>query len=125
MNPDDIFQNLQKGFRITLGATSTVLESIQDSQRREEALNQLRTDPVQLAEELAVKGEATEREARAFVDNLLAQQSGSASAGSSSASASAKTPTAPPEVETDLKELTQKISELRAELEKLRQQEGS
>lgn len=122
MNPDDIFQTVQKGFRITLGATSTAIESIQDSQRREETLNKLRTNPTLLAEELAEKGEITEREARLFVDGLLSQQGGSAS--NSSTSASAGVQTAPPDIQSDLQELTQQIADLRAQIEQLRQQDS-
>lgn len=121
MNPDDIFQNLQKGFRVTLGATSALLESIQDPQKREENLTKLRVDPNLLAEELAVKGEVTEREARNFVDSVFQQQQSTQSS-SPSSSSYASGPVAPPEVQADLQELTEQIAAMRAELERLRQQ---
>ena len=130
MNPDEILQGLQKGFRVTLGAASTLAETIQDSQRREETLARLRTDPNGLADDLAAKGEVTEQEARAFLENLMAQRPAGASwsrpAGSSvgpSASTSG-VPVAPPDIQADLKDLTEQISAMRAELERLRQ-EGS
>lgn len=125
MNPDDLFQSIQKGFRITIGATGAVLESIQNPQVREETLTKLRTNPTLLADELAAKGEVTEREARNFVDKLVAQASTSSSPGNTTTSASpTATPTAPPDIQSDLKELTQQIAEMRAELERLRQQDN-
>jgi len=130
MNPDEILQGLQKGFRVTLGAASTLAETIQDSQRREETLARLRTDPNGLAEDLAAKGEVTEQEARAFLENLMTQRPAGASwsspAGSSGgpSSSASGVPAAPPDIQADLKDLTEQISAMRAELERLRQ-EGS
>lgn len=130
MNPDEILQGLQKGFRVTLGAASTLAETIQDSQRREETLARLRTDPNGLADDLAAKGEVTEQEARAFLDNLMAQRPTGASWGSQAgssgvpSSSTSGVPVAPPDIQADLKDLTEQISAMRAELERLRQ-EGS
>ena len=125
MNPDDVLQTLQKGFRVTLGATTALVESIQDPQRREENLAKLRTDPNQLADELAIKGELTEQEARTFVDNLLAQRSGSSDGGSGGFSRSAPTgPAVSPDVQADLQDLTTQIAAMREELERLRQQDS-
>lgn len=128
MNPDEILQGIQKGFRVTLGAASTLAETIQDSQRREETLARLRTDPNGLADDLAAKGEVTEQEARAFLNNLMAQRPAGASWSGPSGSSSGSTastggvPVAPPDIQADLKDLTEQISAMRAELERLRQQ---
>lgn len=73
MNPDILTQTIQKGFRIGLGATASLLESLQDPQKWSENVNKLTTDPNQLTEEWAEKGETTEREARNLVENLLQQ----------------------------------------------------
>lgn len=125
MNPDDVLQTLQKGFRVTLGATTALVESIQDPQRREENLAKLRTDPNQLADELAIKGEVTEQEARLFVDNLLAQRSDQSDGGSGGFSRSAPTgPAVSPDVQADLRDLTTQIAAMREELERLRQQDS-
>jgi polyhydroxyalkanoate synthesis regulator phasin len=123
MNPDDIFQTLQKSFRVTLGATTAVIESIQDPYRREENLAKLRTNPAELADELAVKGEATEREARNFVDTLMSQPMGQSSSSAPRPTAPVG-PTAPADIQADLKDLTEQIAGLRTELEQLRQQDG-
>ena len=113
MNPDDIFQTVQKSFRVTLGAAGTLVDSLQNPQNGEEVLNKLRTDPNQLAEELAIKGEATEIEARKFVDTLMAQSSGASDAPRGS---SAAEPTAPLDIQNDLEDLITQISALRKEL---------
>jgi polyhydroxyalkanoate synthesis regulator phasin len=128
MNPDEILQGLQKGFRVTLGAASTLVETIQDTQRREETLARLRTDPNGLAEDLAAKGEVTEQEARTFLENLMAQRpagsawGGSTGSSSGSNSSASSVPVAPPDIESDLKDLTEQISVMRAELERMRQE---
>ncbi len=124
MNPDDVLQTLQKGFRVTLGATTALVESIQDPQRREENLAKLKTNPNQLADELAVKGEATEQEARIFVDGLMAQRPGQTDSGGSFTRSAPSGPTASPEVQADLHDLTTQIAAMREELERLRQQDS-
>jgi polyhydroxyalkanoate synthesis regulator phasin len=118
MNSDTLVQTLQKGYRVTLGATASVIESLQDSQRREENFAKLRTDPNQLIEELAIKGETTEQEARSFVDGVFSQSPSP----SNSNSASSTAPVSPQTVaiQQDLQELTAQLAAIRAELEKLR-----
>jgi polyhydroxyalkanoate synthesis regulator phasin len=112
MNPDTFVQALQKGYRVTLGATATAIESLQDSQSREDTFTRLRNDPNQLIEDLAVKGETTEREARSYVDRVFSQPT----------SAPTRTPPSPQTVviQQDLQELTAQLAALRTELERLR-----
>jgi polyhydroxyalkanoate synthesis regulator phasin len=119
MNSDTLVQTLRKGYRVTLGATASVIESLQDAQRREENFAKLRSDPNQLIEELATKGEITEREARSFVDGVFSQTS---SASSSSPSSPATAPVSPQTaaIQEDLQELTAQLAAIRAELERLR-----
>jgi len=74
MNSDNLMQLAQKGLRVTLGATASFLETLQDPQRREESFSRFRNEFSQLTEEWEVKGETTEREARHFVDELLSQR---------------------------------------------------
>ncbi len=122
MNSDSLVQLLQKGFRVTLGATASLIEVLQDPEKRDENLAKLRLEWSQLAEEWAEKGEITEQEARNFVDNFLSKQNSQSSAGPSgtTGSTTTTTPTAPPNVQTDLEELITQIAAIRAELEKLR-----
>jgi polyhydroxyalkanoate synthesis regulator phasin len=117
MNPDTLIQTLQKGYRVTIGATALMLESLQDSQRREENFAKLRSDPNQLIEELAIKGETTEREARSFVDGVFSQQSNGIP---SPYETSAPMPPRTVAIQQDLQELTAQLAAIRTELERLR-----
>lgn len=126
MNPDTILQIVQKGFRVTLGATASLIETLQDPQRRDENLYRLRTELNQLAEEWAAKGEMTEQEARNFVDTILSQRAAQTNGdfSSPSPSSSSTATAAPPDVQLDLQELTAQIAAIRAELERFREQDS-
>jgi polyhydroxyalkanoate synthesis regulator phasin len=119
MNSETLIQLLQNGFRVTLGATASLIEVVQDPQKRSENLSKLRQEWSQLAEEWAVKGESTEQDARDFVDTVLSQRRAQTPYPSTQT-----TPTATaPSVQTELQELTVQIATIRAELEKLRNQQ--
>jgi polyhydroxyalkanoate synthesis regulator phasin len=121
MNPDTLIQTLQKGYRVTIGATASVIESLQDSQSREENFAKLRSDPNQLIEELAIKGETTEREARSFVDGVFSQSNSSQqSNGTPTYETSAPLPPRTAVIQQELQELTAQLAAIRTELERLR-----
>jgi polyhydroxyalkanoate synthesis regulator phasin len=126
MNSDTLLQIVQKGFRVTLGATASLIETLQDPQRRDENLYRLRVELGQLTEEWAVKGEMTEQEARNFVDTILSQRAAQTNSSdvSSTPSNSSTATAAPPDVQLDLEELTAQIAAIRAELERLREQDS-
>ncbi len=125
MNSNNLVQLLQTGFRVSLGATTSLVETLQDSQKREENLSQLRSHLSERITEWAQKGEITEQEARNFIEAMLRQQS---SSGTSSATGTPSntvttpqtTPVAPPNVQLEIEELTAQIAAIRTELEKLR-----
>ena len=71
MNSDNISQTLQKGFHVTLGATASLLEAIQDPQGSSQKFSTMGGDVNRLTEELEAKGVTTEQEARQFVDGLF------------------------------------------------------
>lgn len=119
MNSETLIQLLQNGFRVTLGATASLIEVVQDPRKRSENLSKLRQEWSQLAEEWAVKGESTEQDARDFVDTVLSQRR-TQNPYPSPVTAPASTA---PSVQTELQELTTQIATIRAELEKLRNQE--
>ncbi|MEG4248082.1 hypothetical protein QUB37_06635 [Microcoleus sp. AT3-A2] len=128
MNPDNLPQMLQTGFHLTLGATSFLIETLQDPLKREENLDKLKSDFGQLADELLEKGEMTEREARNFVDTIFSQPGDRENADSESVSpkqSDAATDASPesvvqPNVKLEIQELTAHMAALRAELENLR-----
>ncbi len=124
MNSDTVLQLLKKGFRVTIGATATLIEVLQDPQRREQNLSRLRLEFDQLAQEWAEKGEMTEQEARSFVDTLIAQRRAASDRAASEAivtTTAVRVSTSPSEV-LELQELTAQLAAIRAELAQLRQQ---
>jgi polyhydroxyalkanoate synthesis regulator phasin len=122
MNSDTLVQLLQKGFRVTLGATASLIEVLQDPDKRDANLSKLGSELSQLAEEWAEKGEMTEQEARSFVDTILAKQANQATTETPSSSTTTATdaPAASPSVQLELQELTAQLAAFRAEFEKLR-----
>jgi polyhydroxyalkanoate synthesis regulator phasin len=134
MNATDLTKLLQKGFYVTLGATASLLETLQDPNKREQNLSSLRQDIDTRSQELAEKGAATEAEARNFVDTFLSRkinQPTSSTSDQDFTSVTTVTTTATnvadqadKDVPADLKELTQQIADLRAELESLRQKDN-
>jgi polyhydroxyalkanoate synthesis regulator phasin len=125
MNPDNLFDLIQKGFRVGVGTTASLMEGLQNPQLYQQNFEKLRTNPTQLIDELAEKGRVTEQDARAFVDQLWQNRPG----GNQPAGTMTVTTTAipvPPDVQAELQELTQQLVSLRTELEQLRnQQSGS
>jgi polyhydroxyalkanoate synthesis regulator phasin len=122
MDSTSLIQLLQKSFHVTLGATASLVEVLQDPLKREQNLSKLRLELTELAQEWSEKGEMTEVEARNFVNNLLSQSESQLSSTQSTpetSSSSATTSVADPNVQLELQELTAQLGAIRAELEKL------
>lgn len=124
MNPDNLTQVIQKGFRVTLGATSFFMETLQDSSKRDENLNRLNSDFNQLTEEWAERGEMTEQEARNFVDTILNQQNSQVNTDSTTVSARPVSDFAQSDVQRDLLELTKEIANLRSDLQQFQESDS-
>lgn len=123
MNFNNLTNLLQQGFHLTLGATASLVETMQDTQKRNENLAQISSELSHLANEWATKGEMTEQEARIFVSNFMNQlrnQRPTTSAPSSSTITTTSTQVASIEVQLGLQELTVQLAAIRTELEKLR-----
>ncbi len=121
MNPDMVAELLKKGFHVTLGATTSVVESIQDTRKREENLSQLNLGFDRLSEIWASKGEVTESEARNMIDGMASQYGvnmNPMSPGSSSAP-SATSPSIDPSLQQELKTLTNQLANIRLELSQM------
>lgn len=117
MNPDNLTQIIQKGFHLTLGATSFFMETLQNSSKRDENLNKLNSDFNQLTEEWAQRGEMTEREARNFVDTILNQQNSQVNTDSINVPSTTVSDFVQSDIQRDLLELTQEVADLRAALQ--------
>jgi hypothetical protein len=116
MNSDTPMDLLKKGFRITLGASTSLVESIQDPLKREENLALMQSDPNAFAELLAEKGAVAEVEARRMVDSVVTQYSSSSSAANPVSSSVATTSSIDPSLERDLRDLTAELAQIRSEL---------
>jgi polyhydroxyalkanoate synthesis regulator phasin len=128
MNADKLPQMLQTGFHLTLGATSFLIETLQDPLKRSENLEKLNSDLGILADELLEKGEMTDREARNFVDTIFSQPSDRENTDSESVSPKQSDPSADTssdsvtttDVQLEIQELTAQMVALRTLLENLR-----
>lgn len=124
MDTSNTVQLFQKGFRVTLGATTSLLEALQDPQKRQENLSHLRLEFNELTQLWEEKGEATEVEARNFVDNLLSQQTSCSTSTATNRPEGGARTTGPGNRSTqaELEALTTELAALRTELEQQRQQ---
>ncbi|MGB3695367.1 MAG: hypothetical protein WA865_07190 [Spirulinaceae cyanobacterium] len=125
MKSNNLFEFVKQGFRVTLGATTALVETVQDSQKREQTLAELSSNLSQKVQEWAAKGEITEQEARQVVEQFINNQQASRSSSPSQTVDVNTTPTTSAGVsntyiQTELEELTSQITALRSELEQER-----
>jgi polyhydroxyalkanoate synthesis regulator phasin len=143
MDTIDLEKLFQRGYYVTLGATSSLLEVIQEPAKREENFRRLGRSFDEITQELAEKGVTTEAEARSYVDKFVAQQvSGKTSTESEVTSLTTVTTTArtvddsapdnlsdkfekpnntvKASMRDEIQELTQQLASLRSELQNLR-----
>ncbi|MCM1981735.1 hypothetical protein [Lyngbya confervoides] len=116
MDSQQAFDFLKKGLHVSLGATTSLIESVQDPVKREENLAQLNLGFNELTRIWEAKGETTEAEARQFIDSVVTSPSGSSAA--SSPAAPISQPLVDPVLIQDLQDLTVQISTMREELAK-------
>lgn len=119
----NIFELVQKGFRVTVGAAATLVETLQDPQKRDVTLTEFRTELQHRAEQWSEKGEMTELEARKFLENIF-QQDGSVDVSSREVK-TAPTDVGDAELEKEIQALTEQIVVLKMELETLRKGQTS
>ena len=117
MNNNNLLQIAQQGLRITVGAATSLVETVQNPQKRTEMLSQMQADLSQKTQEWSEKGAVTEQEARRFLDSLFEEKnSGVNSQATKNSPTASKTNTT-----SDLQQLTDEIVALRRELEQIRQ----
>ena len=124
MNSNNFFDLVQHGLKTAVGATASLVETLQDPQKREETFSELNTQWQKRTQEWAEKGESTEKEARRMVEDFL-QKRGATQGKSPKTSTEdninnnnvTNSPSPKPNVVTEIQELTQTIVSLRTELE--------
>lgn len=128
MNPDTVSETIQRGFRVTLGATASLVDALRDPQATQEKFSNI-YDLDALTQELEVKGTDTEREARAVVDSMMNQMGQMPNPFSPTPASEATvdtyaSPVANPSIQAELDALTLELSTLRQEIETLKTQQG-
>jgi polyhydroxyalkanoate synthesis regulator phasin len=114
MESNTIFNLIQQGFRTAVGATASVVETLQDSQKRSQILSDLNTEWQQKSEEWAQKGMITEQEARKIIEQFFQSYTGKSS--NSYENIEVKSVD---NQSNGIQELTREIVALREEVEKL------
>ncbi|MGD1860274.1 MAG: hypothetical protein ACFB0E_09925 [Leptolyngbyaceae cyanobacterium] len=123
MNPDTLTETIHKGFRVTLGATASLVDALRDPQASQEKFGNI-SDFEVLTQELEAKGVDAEREARATVDSLMNQMGQipnpfvSPPASEATVEAQAST-VVDVSVQAEIEALTLELSTLRQEIETL------
>ncbi len=124
MNTDKFIGLLQQSFRVSVGATVSFIETLQDPQKRAETLSELQSQFTQKAQEWAQKGEITEQGARRLVEEWLNQQQRTQPSAPTTDNGNQK-PTSSSgsngNLHNEIEQLTQQVIALRTELENSRQ----
>ncbi|MEC4985183.1 MAG: hypothetical protein SAJ37_13385 [Oscillatoria sp. PMC 1068.18] len=121
MNSNNFLELLQKGFLVTVGATASLIETLQDERQREATLSQLSAELEQKVQEWAQKGKLTEQEARKIIDDLLKRESSSPSETTpTSQNVPVEIKVNDSQVDAELRSLIEQIVALRTELAGLR-----
>lgn len=118
MDSQQTFDFFKKGLHVTLGATTALVESVQDPYKREENLAQLNLGFDELARLWEAKGETTETEARQFIDTFVSSTMGGNNTSSATSTPASNTNTFNPAIIQELQELTTELAAIRAELSK-------
>lgn len=125
MNSNPILQLLQTGWRVTLGATTTAVETFQNPTLRSQRLGELQIVLQEKIQEWEAKGAITEQEARQLLEQLMnrSQTPPASTVERPPSSTPASPPPSSATEQNELEELTAQVAAMRAELERLRNSE--
>ncbi len=116
MDANTVPDVLKKGFQVTLGAATSLAESIQDERKREENLSQLNLGFDKVTEIWAEKGAVTEVEGRKMIDNMM-EQYGPKSNTYATPGTTPRTSGVDPAIQQELRDLTTQLASIRTELD--------
>ncbi|BAQ60273.1 hypothetical protein GM3708_679 [Geminocystis sp. NIES-3708] len=71
MESNTIFNLIQQSFRTVIGATATIVETLQDNQKRSQVLSDLNAQWQEKSQEWVQKGTITEQEARQIIEEFF------------------------------------------------------
>ncbi|MGB7413835.1 MAG: hypothetical protein WA902_06475 [Thermosynechococcaceae cyanobacterium] len=112
-NPAEL---LKKGFQVSLGAATSLAESLQDERKREENLSQLNLGFDKVAEIWAEKGAVTEIEGRKMIDNMMEQYGSKSNTYSTPGTTPVQSPGVDSGLHQELRDLTTQLAAIRAEI---------
>jgi polyhydroxyalkanoate synthesis regulator phasin len=115
MNTDTLLELFQQGFRVAIGTTTTLADTLKNPETFPETWTRLTENPTEFAQELVDKGAATEQEARQVVDSLWPQNTPP-----SSMTITTTATTVTPDVQAELKDLMIELAAIRSEIAQLR-----
>lgn len=117
MDSNNLINFVQQGFRTVIGATVEAIETIQNTEKRNQALSELTTELQKKSQEWQQKGILTEEEAKKIIEQIFQRQRNNTESHDNF--------TQEVEVKTvdntyeNIQQLTQEIISLREELEKI------
>ena len=115
-NGNNFFGILQTGLRTVVGATTDAIETLQDTQKRNQAFSEFNEQWQKKSQEWVEKGEVTESQARQIIEQLIQNKGVGNSSTPQEITIESDDVSDPYE---GIKELTEEIIALRAEIEKL------
>ena len=115
-NGNNFFGILQTGLRTVVGATTDAIETLQDTQKRNQAFTEFNEQWQKKSQEWVEKGEVTESQARQIIEQLIQNKGVGNSSTPQEITIESDEVSDPYE---GIKELTEEIIALRAEIEKL------
>lgn len=116
MNTDTLLELFQQGFRVAIGTTTTIADTLKNPQTASETWTRLTQNPTEFAQELLDKGAVTEQEARQVVDSIWPQNTPTSSITTINTTAIVVMP----DVQAELKDLTIQLAAIRSEIAQLR-----
>lgn len=117
MEENNVTDVLKKGFQVTLGAATSLAESLQDERKREENLSQFNLGFDKVTEIWAEKGAVTEVEGRKMIDSMMEQYGPNAQSYSTPGTTPTSTsPGVDPTLHQEVRDLTTQLASIRTEL---------
>jgi len=118
MDNNNLINFVQLGFRTVIGATADAIETIQNTEKRNQAISELTSELQKKSQEWQQKGTLTEEEAKKIIEQFFHQSKGSNSNTTNTYTQEVEVKPADNPYE-NIQQLTQDIITLREELEKV------
>ena len=118
MDNNNLINFVQQGFRTVIGATADAIETIQNTEKRNQVISELTSELQKKSQEWQQKGTLTEEEAKKIIEQFFQHQGNNSNANNTYTQEVEVKPTDNPY--ENIQQLTQDIITLREELEKIK-----